>query len=47
MRARGFVPCRIGKDRAKGFKGLALRRHSEAAVMMAAMAGRKVPFEGL
>jgi putative DNA primase/helicase len=47
MRARGFVPCRIGKDRTKGFKGLSLRRHSEASVMLAAMAGRKVPFEGL
>src|SRR5262249_51212379 len=47
MRARGFVPCRIGKDRAKGFKGLSLRRHSGTAVMLAAMAGRKTPFEAL
>ena len=47
MRARGFVPCRIGKASAKGFKGLALRRHSEASVMLAAMSGRKTPFEGL
>ena len=47
MRARGFAPCRIGNDGAKGFKALQLRRHSEASVMLAALSGRKLPVEGL
>jgi putative DNA primase/helicase len=47
MRARGFVPCRVGDASAKGFKGLELRHHSEMSVLMAAMSGRKVPFEGI
>jgi hypothetical protein len=47
MRARGFAPARIGGASAKGFKGLHLRRHSETAVMLAAMSGRRTPFEGL
>jgi putative DNA primase/helicase len=47
MRARGFTPCRIGHAGARGFQGLTLRRHSDAAVMMAAMSGQQMPVEGL
>jgi putative DNA primase/helicase len=47
MRARGYVPARIGKHRARGFQGLVLRRHSDAAAMASAMSGAKVPLEGL
>jgi hypothetical protein len=47
MRARGFAPTRIGDAGTRGYKALRLRRHSTESVMMAALSGRSIPFEGL
>jgi putative DNA primase/helicase len=51
MQARGFKPCRIGKERTRGYQGLAFRgtapaRPSTTHAAMAALAGRMRPVEG-